>query len=115
MTFDVAIRPSFSMVVAILYHAYGSILRAWTQHSSTIDPLIGEVEAALLAVSSADALAISHLVLQGNSAEVIECLLSTQLAILSNGPVLPWKIASLILLAHSLIVRFSLFSPLKIT
>lgn len=115
MTFDVAIRLSFSLAVAILYHSHGSILRAWTQHSLTIDPLIGEVEATLLAVSSADALVISHLVLQGDSAEVIECLLSIKLAILSNGPALPWKIASLILLAHSLIVWFSLLSPLKIS
>lgn len=94
MTFDVAVRPSFSMAAAILFHTDGSIRKAWTQRSSTVDLLNGEAEAALLALSRASALDIKHLFLQGDSADVIESLRSAQLALLPPGPVLPWKITS---------------------
>lgn len=53
MTFDVAFRPQFSMSAAVFSHSNGDILRAWTQKSSIINPLVGEAEAALLAVSKA--------------------------------------------------------------
>lgn len=47
MTFDVAVRPSFSMGSAVLFDSAGAVLKAWTARSLSVDPLVGEAEAAL--------------------------------------------------------------------
>ncbi|KAB1212921.1 hypothetical protein CJ030_MR5G010221 [Morella rubra] len=64
MTFDIAVCPSFSMCVAILFHLNGDILHAWTQRSLATDPLIGEAEAALMALSKVSNLKLSSLLFQ---------------------------------------------------
>lgn len=103
------------MATAILYHSNGDFLNAWTQQSFSIEPLIGEAEASLLPISRATELNLSNLVLQGDLVAVIDSLLSFQLAGLSSGPGLPWKISSIIHIAQSLILQLSLFSLSKIS
>lgn len=98
MTFDVAIHPHFSIGAAVLFHLNGDILQAWTQQSFATDPLIGEAEAALLALSKGYDLKLQNLILQADSAIVIESLLSSQWAGSTIGSVVPWKIAMLILI-----------------
>lgn len=77
------------MAATILYHSNGDLPNAWTQQSSSTDPLIGEAEASLLPISGATELNLSNQVLQGDSVVVFDSLLSFQLAGLSSRPGLP--------------------------
>ncbi|KAB1213254.1 60S ribosomal protein L38 [Morella rubra] len=70
-----------------------SLPPAWTRCSPTSDPLIGEAEAAFLALSKASDLKLSSLLLQGDSATVMECILLSQLQGSSACKLFPWKIA----------------------
>lgn len=83
LTFDVVVQPSFSMCAAVLFHSNGDILRAWTHRSMSFDPLIGEAEEAFLPLFKACDLKLSSLLLQGDSAIVMECILFYQLQGLS--------------------------------
>lgn len=62
-----AIRPSFSASVAVLFHPNSAILKAWSLCSPSLDPLVGEAEAAFFAISHVQVLSISHLLLKGDS------------------------------------------------
>lgn len=58
-----------SIIQKILHsHSNGDILHAWTSQSTTTDPLIGEADAALLALSKAVDLKINSLLFQGDCA-----------------------------------------------
>lgn len=75
MTFHVAIHSSFSMSAAIQFHSNGAILQAWTQKSSSTDPLISESKTALLALTKASSLKLPNLLFQGDSKIVIDSIL----------------------------------------
>lgn len=111
LTFDVAIRPSFSTSVAVLFHPNSAILKAWSLCSPSLDPLVGEAEGAFFAISHVQELSISHLLLKGDSLIMVDCLQH-----LSFPSVLvPWRIASLILSLKSLLLAFPLSSVCKIS
>ncbi|KAB1227185.1 hypothetical protein CJ030_MR1G029015 [Morella rubra] len=99
------------MSAVILFHSNGDILRAWTQESVSTDPLVGEAEAALLALTKASDLHISNLLFQGDSQILMESILLSYLQGSTTNLAIPWKIASII---HSLLPLFSSipsFSP----
>ncbi|KAB1225865.1 hypothetical protein CJ030_MR1G027864 [Morella rubra] len=79
MTFDVAIRESSFMSAIILFHSDGDILLAWTQEFVSTDPLVGEAEAAPLALTKASDLHISTLLFQGDSQILMESILLSYL------------------------------------
>lgn len=113
MSFDVAVHSSFSMVAAVLFSSNGDILKAWTLRSLDVDPLVGEAEAALLALSKAREVNISSLLLAGDSLLVVDCLRS----LFSGVFQIPWKISFLICNAVELFrsLSFSWFSSFKIS
>lgn len=93
LTFDVAIRPQFSMGAVVLFHSDGGLLRGWTKRSSTTDPLIDEAEAALFALQIEKDLDLSTVSLEGDSKVVMDSLQSP----FSSSMDFPWSIASLTL------------------
>lgn len=109
MTFDMAIRPHFSMAAVVLFHSNGAILKAWTQKSSNTNPLIGEVEATLLAISKAFDFDPSKLILAGDSSLVIESL-----QMRGQPHFTPWQILSLIQSSLNLLRWFSCYSTIKL-
>ncbi|KAB1219390.1 hypothetical protein CJ030_MR3G001127 [Morella rubra] len=115
MTFDVAVRSSFSVSAATLVHSNGDYLNGWTQRSNCTDPLIGEAKAAFFALSKASDLKLSPLLFQGDSTTVMERILQAYLDGSSGNSVFSWKIASIILSLKPLFSSIPLFSPSKIS
>lgn len=111
MSFDVAVRPSFSMAAAVPFSSSGNVLKAWTLRSLAVDPLVGEAEAASFALFKPREADISSLVLVGDLALVVDCLRSC----FSWVSQVPWKISSLICNATELLRSFSWFSSFKIS
>ncbi|KAB1223111.1 hypothetical protein CJ030_MR2G018730 [Morella rubra] len=97
-----------------MFNSNGEILRAWSKIYDNIDPLIGEAEATLLALSKASDLKLTNLMLLDDCATVIESILLSQLGGPSCDSLLPWKIASIILSLHQFILGISFFSSSKI-
>ncbi|KAB1227832.1 hypothetical protein CJ030_MR1G022065 [Morella rubra] len=96
---------------AVLFDSSDNILQAWSGWTLAIDLLLGESEAALLALAKASEANISSLLLTGDSAVVIACLNSGTSGV---SPV-PWRIASLISDAMNFIQGLSWFSACKIS
>lgn len=66
----------------MLFHSDGNILNAMTAKSSTVDLLIGEAEAAFLAISKAKDLHLSNLIFTGDSVLVVDSLHLASLSLL---------------------------------
>lgn len=65
ISFDVVVRPTFSVAAAVLSHSNGVVSKAWTEKVLSTDPLIGEASATLLAPTKASDLFIRNFVFFG--------------------------------------------------
>lgn len=86
-----------------------NILHAWTSRSPAVDPLVGEAEAALLAISKASDLSLPNLILVGDSSLVLESLQQDPLSTF-----IPWKIRFLVQQALALLRRCSFWSTIEL-
>lgn len=53
-------RPTFSVATPVLYHSTGQISKAWINKVLSTDPLIGEANAVLLALTKASELSLQR-------------------------------------------------------
>ncbi|XP_042964528.1 uncharacterized protein LOC122298726 [Carya illinoinensis] len=79
ISFDAAVRNSFSMAAAVSRNSQGEVIEVWTENNPTTTPVIAEALAAKLAFKMAEFINTSHASLVGDSQQVISSISKLEL------------------------------------
>ncbi|KAK9287687.1 hypothetical protein L1049_016125 [Liquidambar formosana] len=102
LNFDVALRPTFSVLSVVVRDSNGAFIFAWTKKAGPLHPGVAEAQASCFALSEALKHGLSDIVLEGDASSVLNPL--------SNWSLAPyWELEAYILEARAMLGLWQLW------